>query len=175
MEKRRSVIKWFFYTALLLIFTVLQFMVLINFRVFGVTPNIIPALVTAVALFEGALGGSIYGFAAGLLMDAFLYPTEIFYTLVLMLFAILFGIGASHLFRKTLFTTMLFSIIILVSVNFLYFAVFYLIAGKAGMAALITVSVPEIIYSFPFVFISYFLCRGVYRRWGDYDRRISAY
>ena len=166
MEYKRLCIKWFFYGMLLWIFTILQFMIFPQLKIAGVTPNLIPALVTAVAIFEGAHGGGAYGFVAGLFLDAFLYASEGFFALLLLLGALAAGYLARHLFRKTLLTTLLFSLTMLTLINLLYFIIFQLIPGRAGFMALLTVSVPEILYSMPFAVAFYFLARGVNRRWG---------
>lgn len=167
MEKRKALIKWFFYAALLWLFTILQMMVFPHLRLMGVSPSLIPMLAAIVAVFEGPVGGGAYGFAAGLLLDAFYYPPEGFYTLLLMLGAMVFGVLAQQALRKTLITSLICSLAMLAVLNLLYFMIFLMITGRSGPSALLTVSLPEILYSMPFSIPLYFLCRGIYCRWGE--------
>ena len=166
MEKRRFLIKWFFYIALLWIFAVLQFMVFSRLRIGGTAPNLLPLLVVAVAVFEGPRGGGVYGFAAGLLLDAFQYPAEGFFTLFLMLGALAASVLTRRLFRRSLPIALLLSFLMLVYINLLYFLVFALVTGRAGPMALLTVCLPEILVSMPASAVFYLLVRGVHQRWG---------
>jgi rod shape-determining protein MreD len=169
-QRRRAVVKWFFYLMLLWIFLVLQVMVFPHFKVGGVHPAFLPILCAVVGLFEGPVGGGAYGFAAGLLLDAFIYPAEGFYALLFLMGGVAFGVTAQYALRKTLFTAMLCAAIQLTAASLLFFLIFQFITGRSHLGALLTVSVPELLYSFPFTFPIYFLCRGIYRRWGEGGR-----
>lgn len=54
---------------LILAVVVIQIACLVQIRMFGGTPDIVPLLVAAVALYAGSVSGAATGFATGLLLD----------------------------------------------------------------------------------------------------------
>lgn len=60
--------------ALVVLFTLLQISGIGDLRAFGGSPDLLPLLVGAVALYAGALSGALAGFCIGLLVDLLVGP-----------------------------------------------------------------------------------------------------
>ena len=79
------------YGVYLLVVLIVQDMVLTQIRPGGVCAFIPPAAVTAVAMFEGAIPGVVFGLVMGVFTDMFTPGTLITYTLLFPFIA--FGVG----------------------------------------------------------------------------------
>lgn len=70
MEKVRSILKWVFYTAVLLLAFSFQTAYAERIVLFGAGPELVPLFVVCIAFLEGARPGAVMGIAAGLLCGA---------------------------------------------------------------------------------------------------------
>lgn len=75
MTSQHFMKKWFIYTLGLLPVWMLDCYILSCYPVFGVTPILLPLVVTAVATLEGELGGGSFGLAVGFLWET-TYPVS---------------------------------------------------------------------------------------------------
>ena len=66
-KQRRSILKWALYGAVLLVLSLLQDVVLCNFRIFGATTELVPCAIFLICLLEGTQNGCIFALVASML------------------------------------------------------------------------------------------------------------
>ena len=66
-KQRRNILKWVLYSIVLLVLSLLQDVVLCNFRLFGATTELVPCAIFLICLLEGSQGGCIFTLIAALL------------------------------------------------------------------------------------------------------------
>jgi len=66
-KQQRTLLKWVFYGALLLLISVIQDVILSQVRLFGATTELIPCVIFLICLLEGIDSGSVFALVAGLL------------------------------------------------------------------------------------------------------------
>ena len=66
-KQRRSILKWALYSIVLLVLSLLQDVVLCNFRLFGATTELVPCAIFLICLLEGTQNGCIFALVASLL------------------------------------------------------------------------------------------------------------
>lgn len=66
-KQRRSILKWVLYSAVLLVLSLLQDVVLCNFRLFGAGVELVPCAIFLICLLEGTQNGCIFALIASLL------------------------------------------------------------------------------------------------------------
>ena len=65
--QRKIILKWFLYAMVLLVLSVLQDVILCQFRLFGATTDLVPCAIILICVMEGAEGGSIFTLVSALL------------------------------------------------------------------------------------------------------------
>ena len=163
MISKKQVFQWILYAFILLFAFLLQTTLLSGLTLFGVHPLPVPVLVVCVSVFENPKQSAVYAFAAGLLCDAVIPPSEAFFSLFFLFAALLIGYVIKSLFRRNFITCALFSFGFLFLMDFFYFLFFYLFTAKAGFQALYTVALPEILFSLLFILPIYPAVRAVSR------------
>ncbi len=66
-KQRRSILKWALYGLVLLVLSLLQDVVLCNFRLFGATTELVPCAIILICLLEGTQNGCVFALIASLL------------------------------------------------------------------------------------------------------------
>ncbi len=66
-KQQKSVLKWVFYSALLVVLSVVQDVLLSRVRLLGATTELVPCAIFLICLIEGTHTGSIFSLTAGLL------------------------------------------------------------------------------------------------------------
>lgn len=165
--RNRQLFKWIGYACIFLLAFLLQTTALSRLEIMKVHPNLIPVVVVCVAIFEGPAGGAAFGFAAGLVCDALIPPSEAFFAVFFLFMGLLTGRVCNYIFKKRMFTALFWSLICMTALDLLYFCVFYLLPGRAGISALYTVALPETVFSVVFAPAVYLPVRAVYRRFGE--------
>ena len=163
-DSRRMFFKWTLYVVTLLLTAVFQTVVMGSWKIFGVHPNIFPVLVAVVALVEGPYGGAAFGFATGVVCDAFMNPAEGFFMIIFMITGLFLGAAGEYLFKRNIFTALLFSLASMAIENVLFFTFFVLLPGKASIYALWTVALPEILFSTLFMPVIYALIKYISKK-----------
>lgn len=64
--QRRSILKWALYALVLLVISLLQDVVLCNFRLFGATTELVPCVIILICLLEGSQTGCVFSLVASL-------------------------------------------------------------------------------------------------------------
>lgn len=65
-KQRKNLLKWVLYALVLLVLSLLQDIVLCNFRLFGATTELVPCGIFLICLLEGSQRGSVFALIAGL-------------------------------------------------------------------------------------------------------------
>lgn len=143
----KKVKKWALYTGLALIVMLLQEFLFTKLRIFGVHPMLGGVLTAVIAMSEGGVGGSVFGLFVGILQDTATVGYEGYYSIVYLICGLLAGFVCDYMFRKNILTAFLWSLICSSAATLVYFMLFFLITGRAGVAALWQVALPEIAYS----------------------------
>ena len=65
--QRKIILKWFLYAMVLLVLSVLQDVILCQFRLFGATTDLVPCAIILICVMEGAEGGCLFSLIASAL------------------------------------------------------------------------------------------------------------
>jgi hypothetical protein len=63
-SQRRTILKWSLYSAVLILISVIQDVMLSNLRLYGATTELVPCAIFLIAVLEGAEGGSVFTLVA---------------------------------------------------------------------------------------------------------------
>ena len=98
LPKSYIVLKWTVYALATFLFFVLQYLVLGQIRVLGLTPFLYPILPAVVASYEGPRRGAVFALILGLICDQLVVgPFEGFYTLIFTFIALLSALVGENL------------------------------------------------------------------------------
>ena len=137
LKTRRGVLYALYLIGALLV----QNVILSHVALFGVRAMFLPALVVAAALFEGGWGGGLFGLAAGILSDLFFGSQSVLFTVLFPVMGCI--LGAAALFLAAF--AQMFSLL------------FY--EGQSSAALWVT-ALLQTLWSLPFLFPSYYLCKN---------------
>ena len=160
-KTRRGVL----YGLILLAFLLLQNVVFSHITIFGVHSMFLPALVIAVALFEGGQTGGRFGLAAGILCDLFTSTQTVLFTWLFPLMGFAVGFLADFYLNRRLFTYCVLSILALAISAFaqMFGLLFY--KGENSFSLWLT-AVVQTVWSIPFIFPAYYICKILPRKSG---------
>ena len=156
-------IKWVSYAAAFLFLFFFESCLLNRFPVQHATPVLAPLVVTAVALFEGPVGGAGFGLAAGLFCSAVCYRSGLMAVPVFTLIGALSGATRTQRIGRSLFGCAICALGGLAILELARFANVALLHGSAPRAML-RIAVPELVYSMVFLVPVYLIIRTVYRK-----------
>ncbi|MFI3201352.1 MAG: rod shape-determining protein MreD [Eubacteriales bacterium] len=122
----------------------------------GVIPNLLIIAVASIGFMRGKYAGILYGFMAGFLIDIFFGTVLGFYALIYMYIGYMNGFFERIFYPKDIKLP----IILLITSNFLYSIVFYvlvfLLKGKFDFTYyLLNIIVPEMVYTIVIMIILY--------------------
>ena len=150
MTRRDQIYKWCIYALGLFPIWVLDAFVLSRYPLLGITPTLLPLAVSAVAVLEGALPGSGFGLAVGLLWT---------------LAGFLVGIVSQYALNQNFLGCLICSAAVLAVQE-----VVRLLAGLftqiAPIQSLLQVAVPEFLWSLCWMPLVYLIFRSIFRRVG---------
>lgn len=156
-----SQIKWGAYVLGYLLLHMLKFGILNRLPVKGVVPELVTIAVAAVGCFEGPVSGALYGLGVGLFCSAVYYRGGSMMIAICTLVGWLSGLTTDRQVGKNFLGVTLcgtLSILILELVRVFY----YLVFGKNQLDTLLSIAVPEGLYSLCFVIPMYFLFALIY-------------
>ena len=145
--RRTRVVKTVLYAFLLLLCTLLQMSLLPAWRVAGVCPLWLPVLAVLAGVREGERFGLGFGLAAGLLCDLILPRGGGFFTVFLMGTCLLAGVLCRRVLTRGFVASLLWSLAVFAVMDVLFFILFYLLPGRAGLSALWIIALPETLFS----------------------------
>lgn len=166
MTWREYLKKWSAYAAALFFFLALELLVFNRFRVWGVMPVLLPLVVTAVAIFEGAANGARFGLAAGILYDAALSDTTRGrYIVLLTVGGLLAGLVAEFVLSRNLLSCLACSAGMLLWLDLFRVAI-RLFFRHIPLLPMLRLAAREAAYSLFFVIPVYLVVRRIYDRVG---------
>ena len=153
-KTRRGVL----YTLYLLLFLLLQNVVFSHIAPLGVRAMFMPALVVAVALFEGGHRGGYFGLAAGIVCDLFFAGQRVLFTLLFPAMAFVVGLLADFYLNRRFFTYAVFAVLALFLSAFAQMFSLLVYKGQ-GSWALWGTAILQTLWSVPFIFPAYYICK----------------
>lgn len=163
MQPRQYIIfKWCVYSAVTLLFCLVQICGLRHLRLIGVVPLLYPVLSAMVATFEGRSGGIFFAAGLGALCDVALYPPFVgFFTAAFAAAALLTALIAEFLLTPGFLCGL-----IAVSITFLLLDVGRVLlyaAGGQDVAAVLSVAGREFLVTLLFLPLVFPVYRWIYK------------
>lgn len=153
------------YGLILILFLLTQNVLFSRIKLFGVSCMYIPALVVAVALFEGGGAGGWFGLAAGALTDLFCTSQTVLFTVAFPVMGFAAGFLADFFMNRRFFTYVVMAAAALLLSAFLQMFGLMVYQGQNSLA-LWGVAVLQTLWSLPFLFPAYYICKIIPRRIG---------
>ena len=158
-KTRRGVV----YFLILVLFLLCQNVIFSHITLFGIHSMFVPALVVAVALFEGGHAGGWFGVAAGIMLDLFTTSQGVLFTVLCPLMGFAAGFMADFFFNRRFFTYCIMgAAALLLSAIAQMFPLLVYQGQRAG--TLWGVALVQTIWSLPFLVPSYYVCKIIPRR-----------
>jgi len=148
------------YGACLIVLLLIQETVLSRIRPLGVGAMPMPALICAVGLFEGGLGGGVFGIFAGLLCDMAGSGTTVLLTVTLAVVGFLSGLLCEVLINRRFYSYMIIAALMLLLTALCQALPVWIYHGAAILPLLRTAAL-QAAWSVPFAVPSYFACRAI--------------
>ena len=121
-------------------------------------------LASVTAVFEGPKSGAVYGFITGLVFDAFIPGPDGFYAIYLLLVCFATGLFVRQYFRISFFSALVWHVSAHSVSCLIFFLFFMFIPGKAGPQALLTVVLPELLLTLPYLPFAYIVSKKIHMR-----------
>lgn len=154
-------IKWAIYTAAFVLVAVLQFTPHLFPAVGGIGPLLLIPAAVCVAMFEGETAGAVFGIVAGILWDSQGTMVFGFDALFLLVFCLFISLLVKYIFRNTLLSALLFSLVSTVLLEFLSWFFFRSLFGDTDIVyAMRQIILPTVLYTVPFTVPFYYAARA---------------
>jgi len=156
--------KWLLYSAASLLLLLLQGAVLQRLRLFGVMPFLYPVLAAVLSMCEGALSGTVYSLALGVICDLVLPgPIPCFYTLIFPLAGLCSGLVSRSWLPAGFLCSLVVSFMAFVLTD-TFHGLLLVLAGKTAWAAVAMTALCEICATALFVPLVFLLFRRICRK-----------
>lgn len=158
-----SQIKWAVYALAYLLVFFVKTSIFNRIPLYGAIPELAPIAVAAVGCFEGSFGGAVYGLAVGLVCSAVYYRGGSMMIPICTLIGLLSGLTTNRQIGKNFLGVVIcgtLSVVLLECIRIFYYHFF----GLNEVQTLLTIAVPEGLYSLCFVIPLYFLYTAVYNK-----------
>jgi len=168
-ETRRKLYKWICLGAMMFVCVILQTTVLSRMRVLGSSPSLIPFIVAAIALWEGAEDGMLAGLIGGVMLDAIYSGYEGFYVIVLTLLAFLICIMNKFMYWKNYGMSLLDWFIMILFTHFFRYCLYMLLAGDGSIISLLYILPGEVITTLPLTPFLYLITSKIIKHFDRID------
>ena len=165
MPRRELVTKWLSYGILLAVTALLQRLVLTRITVWEAVPILLPLAVSALAVLEGPVSGAGYGIAVGI-VSMYVDGGGAMTVLLGCGAGVSIGLITRYVLRQGLWGHCLCCAGLLL-LHLLWSVGSRWITGVAPLSVLLSVGLPELLWSLLCAVPVYYLYRFVYRRWGS--------
>lgn len=163
MNHRELLRKCIAYGLALLGLYLIQTVFLSRLRLFGVTMDLLPFAVAAVAVLEGPAGGAFSGLLLGLLLDASSGRLEGYYAVLYMVSGLLAGYYIFKFYRPVIFTMLLWGAAMSVFTGVLRLTIFFLLFNQAGIEQLWQTVLPSSLLSIPLALVICLILKKINR------------
>lgn len=148
------------YILCIIVMLALQETVLSRISPLGVRAMPMPALVSAIGLFEGGLWGGLLGLLAGLMSDAAGSGTTVLLTITLTVIGFCSGLVGQMLINRRFYSYMIAAAAALLATALCQALSLWVYHGASVLALARTAGL-QTAWSLPFAVPSYFACRGI--------------
>ena len=168
VQIRRTVL----YGLYLLAFLLLQNVVFSHIRPLGVRAMFMPALVTAVAVFEGGRTGGVFGLFAGIACDLFFASQRVLFTILFPVIGFAVGFLMDFYLNRRFFA---YAVMAAASLFLSAFAQMFTLLVYMGQNsfALWRTAILQTLWSLPFILPAYYLCKIF--PWRSHEHSPSPY
>lgn len=164
LPKSYLILKWTVYSLATLLLFALQYLVLNQIQVWGVTPFLYPMLPAVLSSYEGLRRGSVFSLALGVVCDLLLPgPFDGFYTIAFTVIALLSGLIAEKLLSPGLLCALVVSAAGLLLTGGLRI-LFQFLSGGGHLVLMARTSLLETLVSLPALAAVLPLYRVIHRR-----------
>lgn len=163
MTRQDYIVKWLAYALGLLPVLLLNLYILPWFPIFGTVPVLLPLAAVTVAVLEGPTAGAGFGLAVGLVYVGLSPDVSALLIFVLPLLGLIIGWATRYGLRQNLLSCLLCSLGTLLLFDVGRIA-WYLLRGQAGLAALLKIAGPELLWSMAFLPLIYGIFRWISNR-----------
>ena len=154
LRVRRGVL----YGLVLLAFLLAQNVIFNHIGIFGVHAMFMPAVVIAVALFEGGTRGGWFGVASGILCDMFFSSQTVMFTILFPIMGFAAGFLADFFLNRRFITYSIMAVLSLLVAAFAQMFSLLVYKGQSSFALWGT-AILQTIISIPFMFPAYYICK----------------
>lgn len=154
-SRTRRAVLYFLY---LLGFLVLQNVIFSHIAPLGVRAMFMPALVVAVALFEGGWRGGLFGLAAGILCDLFLAGQTVLFTILFPVMGFAVGLLGDFYLNRRFFSYAVMAVLALLLSAFAQMFSLLVYRGQSPLALWGT-ALLQTLWSVPFIYPAYYICK----------------
>lgn len=171
--RNKNVPKWVVYTLAFVLLAVMQGTPHALPPIAGTLPLIIVPCAISIAVFEGVTAGAIFGIVGGIIWDIQSGKTFGLHSLLLMVACIAAALLIENLFRNTIFSAFVFSLVTTLVIEFItWFAFMYLKGNEQFAAAFLRIMLPTLAYTNIFIFPLYLGARLIHNKLPDKDKEL---
>ena len=151
------------YFAVVIVVLAVQTLLFARVRPLGAAPMFVPAVVTAIALFEGGVWGAVFGLITGVLCALRYSGTLLMFPVLFAVIGFFSGLLAQFLMNRRFFSYFALSVAAFVLTAFcqMFRPLFFL---DAPALAVLRVGLLQVLWSLPFPFLIYFPVKNIGRR-----------
>lgn len=151
------------YFAVVAVVLAVQTLLFSRLRPLGAAPMFVPAVVTAIALFEGGVWGAVFGLVTGILCALRYSGTVVLFPLLFAAIGFFSGMLAQYVLNRRFFSYFALSVAAFVLTAFcqMFRPLFFL---DAKPLAVLRIGLLQVLWSLPFPFLIYFPVKNIGRR-----------
>ncbi|MBR6113550.1 MAG: rod shape-determining protein MreD [Oscillospiraceae bacterium] len=146
------------YMLYLLGFLLLQNVIFSHISPLGVRAMFMPALVVAVALFEGGSVGGYFGLAAGIVCDLYFAGQSVLFTVLFPVMGFTVGLLTDFYLNRRFFSYAVLAVLALFISAFAQMFALLFYYGQSSWA-LWRSAILQTLWSIPFIFPAYYICK----------------
>jgi rod shape-determining protein MreD len=155
---------------------ILQSSLFSNFKIYGVSPNIIPIIICSIGLIDGKVTGSFIGGILGIITDILLGKVFGFYTLIGLYLGYVSGAFSKSFYKENWIVGVAFIFISTIVYEFAVFSFGLLFRNNyLSLDYFIKVLGFEAVYNSIIAIIIYPIMLNILNKFSQRDRRISTY
>ena len=151
------------YFAVVIVVLAVQTLLFARVRPLGAAPMFVPAVVTAIALFEGGVWGALFGLVTGILCALRYSGTLVVFPILFAAIGFFSGLLAQFVMNRRFFSYFALSVAAFVLTAFcqMFRPLFFL---NAPALAVLDLGLKQVVWSLPFPFLIYFPVKNIGRR-----------
>lgn len=138
----------------------LQFSVLARLDILGAGPFLLPAAVVAIGMWEGGVWGGVLGLLAGFCCDLAMTESTVTFLILFSVYGFAGGVLADYFVNRRLLSCLILSALAMLLTALVQILPLWVFHG-VGLDVLLPYALLQTLWSLPFAFPAFFLCRAV--------------